>query len=182
VAQIVGRDIALLFHTRCTRRGWAVNSTPRSHFTTGKFPVPIVQVAGWAPELVWTGGKSRPHGDLPYFNTFSHMATYKQRTNWSFASSPNHTPHVRWRASCMQLETRIPKPHTQYDTFLGGCGFDVDSIPVRPARSQSLYLLSYPAQTILYYIIIWPPSYRRSVVSRKFVMRFITLIHVYCYQ
>jgi len=40
-----------------------VSSTPRSHFTPGKDPVPILQEAGWAPGLVWTGGKSRPHRD-----------------------------------------------------------------------------------------------------------------------
>ena len=28
----------------------------------GKDPVPILQEAGWAPGLVWTGGKSRPPG------------------------------------------------------------------------------------------------------------------------
>jgi len=63
VAQRVGRGIALLFHDRGTRRGWVVNSTPRPHFTPGKDSVPIVQVAGWAPGPVWTGGKSRPHRD-----------------------------------------------------------------------------------------------------------------------
>jgi hypothetical protein len=36
-----------------------VNITPRPHFTPGKEPVPIVQEAGWAPEPVWKGGKSR---------------------------------------------------------------------------------------------------------------------------
>ena len=51
--------------------------------TPGKDPVPIAQEAGWAPGLLWTGGKSRPHRD---------------------------------------------------------------SIPDRPARSQSLYRLSYPAR------------------------------------
>ena len=40
-----------------------VSSTPRPHFTPGKDPVPILQEAGWAPEPVWTGGKSRPHRD-----------------------------------------------------------------------------------------------------------------------
>jgi hypothetical protein len=35
---------------------------PDPHFTPGKDPVPIVQEAGWAPGLVWTGGKSRPTG------------------------------------------------------------------------------------------------------------------------
>ena len=63
MAQRVGRGIALLFHDRVTRRGWVVSSTPRSHFTPGKDPVPILQEAGWAPGTVWTGGKSRPHRD-----------------------------------------------------------------------------------------------------------------------
>ena len=31
--------------------------------TPGKDLVPILQEAGWAPGLVWTGGKSRPHRD-----------------------------------------------------------------------------------------------------------------------
>ena len=61
VAQRVGRGIALLFHDRSTRRGWVVSSTPRSHFTSRKDPVPILQEAGWAPGPVWTGWKSRPH-------------------------------------------------------------------------------------------------------------------------
>ena len=44
--------------------GWlVVSSTPRPHFTTGKYPVPILQEAGWAPGPVWTGGKPRPHRD-----------------------------------------------------------------------------------------------------------------------
>jgi len=40
-----------------------VRSTPRPHFTPGKYTVPILQVAGWAPGPVWRGGKSRPHRD-----------------------------------------------------------------------------------------------------------------------
>ena len=40
-----------------------VSSTPRPHFTPGKYPVPNLQEAGWAPGPVWTGGKSRPHRD-----------------------------------------------------------------------------------------------------------------------
>ena len=82
VTQRVGRVIAVLFHDRGTRRGWVVSSTHRPHFTPGKDAVPILKEAGWAPGLVWTGGKSRPHRD---------------------------------------------------------------SIPDRPARSQSLYRLSYQA-------------------------------------
>ena len=63
VAQRAGRGITLLFHDRGTRRGWVVSSTPRPNFTLGKDPVPILQEAGWAPEPVWTGGKSRSHRD-----------------------------------------------------------------------------------------------------------------------
>jgi hypothetical protein len=55
VAQRVGRVIALLFHDLGTRRGSVVSSTPQPHFTPRKDPVPIVQEAGWAPGLVWTG-------------------------------------------------------------------------------------------------------------------------------
>ena len=69
-----------------------VSSTPRPHFTPGKDPVPILQEAGWAPGLVWTGGKSRPYRD---------------------------------------------------------------SIPDRPARSQSLYRLSYPAHKYYNIINLW---------------------------
>jgi len=63
VAQRLARGIALLFHDRGTRREKVVSTTPRPHFTPGKYPVPILQEAGWAPGPVWTGGKSRPHGD-----------------------------------------------------------------------------------------------------------------------
>jgi len=63
VVQRVGRCIDLLIHDIGTRRGWVVSSTPRSHFTPGKDPVPILQEAGWAPGQVWMGGKSRPHRD-----------------------------------------------------------------------------------------------------------------------
>jgi len=63
VAQRVGRDIALLFYDRGTRRGWVVSSTSRPHFTPGKDTVTILQEAAWASGPVWTGGKSRPNRD-----------------------------------------------------------------------------------------------------------------------
>ena len=63
VVQRVGRETALFLLDRGTRRRWVVSSTPRSHFTPGKEPVPILQEAGWAPGPVWMGGKSRPHRD-----------------------------------------------------------------------------------------------------------------------
>jgi len=52
------RGIALLFLDHGTRRGWGVSVTPRSLFTCGKDPVPIVQEAGWAPGPVRTGAEN----------------------------------------------------------------------------------------------------------------------------
>jgi len=43
------RGIALIFHDLGTIRGWGISFTPRSLFTSGKEPVPIVQEVGWAP-------------------------------------------------------------------------------------------------------------------------------------
>ena len=58
------RGIALPFHDHGTRRGWGVRVTPRPLFTPGKFPVPIVQEAGWAPGPFWTGAENlAPHRD-----------------------------------------------------------------------------------------------------------------------
>jgi hypothetical protein len=58
-AQRAGRGTALLFHDRGTRRGLVVSSMPLLYSTPGKDLVPILQEAGWASGLVWTGGKSR---------------------------------------------------------------------------------------------------------------------------
>jgi len=43
--------------------GWGDQSHVPVASTPGKDPVPIVQIAGWAPGPVWTGGKSRPYRD-----------------------------------------------------------------------------------------------------------------------
>ena len=58
MAQRVGRDIAVFFHDRGTRRERVVSSTPRPQFTPGKDPVPIVQEAGWATETVWRSAEN----------------------------------------------------------------------------------------------------------------------------
>jgi hypothetical protein len=52
------RGIALTFFDQGTRRGWGVSVTPRPLFTPGKDPVPILQEAGWAPGLIWTGAEN----------------------------------------------------------------------------------------------------------------------------
>jgi len=76
VAQRVGRGIALLSHAGGTIRGWVVSSTPRTQFTPGKDPVPILQEAGWAPGPVWTDGKSRPHRDFFFYITVTFIALW----------------------------------------------------------------------------------------------------------
>jgi hypothetical protein len=43
--------------TNGTRRECGISVTPRQLFIPGKDPVPIVQEAGWAPGLVWTGAE-----------------------------------------------------------------------------------------------------------------------------
>jgi len=60
------------------------SNTHRPLFTPRKDPVPIVQDAGWAPEPVWTGGKSRPHRD----------------------SIPDHAA-----CSSVTIPTELPDPH-----------------------------------------------------------------------
>jgi hypothetical protein len=56
----MGRGIALLFHVEGGE--WSA-ARPGRTLPPKKDPVPILQEAGWAPEPVWTGGKSRPHRD-----------------------------------------------------------------------------------------------------------------------
>jgi len=55
--------------------GW---SAPRlGCFTPGKDPVPIVQVAGWAPSPVWTGSQSpRPGFDPRTFQPSSCTSSF----------------------------------------------------------------------------------------------------------
>ena len=56
--------IVLPFIDHGTRRGWGVSVTPRLLFTPWKDPVPIIQEAGWAPGMVWTGAENlAPHWD-----------------------------------------------------------------------------------------------------------------------
>ena len=49
------RGIALLFLDHSSRRGEGSASRPGCSLPPGKYPVPIVQEAGWAPGPVWTG-------------------------------------------------------------------------------------------------------------------------------
>ena len=102
VARRVGRDIALLFPDRGTRRRWVVSSTPWPHFTSGKDPVPILQE--WAPGPVWTEGKSRPYRDsIPDRPARSSVAVPTELVSlivvlilWSVSGSRKECTHVVW--------------------------------------------------------------------------------------
>ena len=105
VAQRVGRGIALLFHDHGSRRGWVVSSTPWPHFTPRKDPVPILQEAGWAPGLVWTGGKSRPHRDsIPDHPAHSRYTDWATRPTFTTV----HTEIVLHHLSTVMWSTHIP--------------------------------------------------------------------------
>jgi len=53
----VSRGIALLFLDHDTRRGEVSASRPDRSLPGGKTAVPIVQEAGWTPELICTGSE-----------------------------------------------------------------------------------------------------------------------------
>ena len=81
------RGIDLPFLDHGTRRGWGVNVTPRPLFTLGKYPVPIVQEAGWTPGPVWTGAKiSPPSGFDP--RTVQPVAS--RHTDWATRPTSKH--------------------------------------------------------------------------------------------
>jgi len=54
------RNLSLLFLDHGTGSCWGVSVTPRPFFTFGQDPVPIVQVPGWTPSLVWPGAENFP--------------------------------------------------------------------------------------------------------------------------
>jgi len=92
VAQRVGRGIALLFHDRDTRRGWVVSSTPRPRLTPGKDPVPILQEAGWAENLVPTGIRS-----------WTVQPVISRYTDWATGPTPPLTVHGIIQKTSVQI-------------------------------------------------------------------------------
>jgi len=92
-----------------------VSSTPWPHFIPWKYPVPILQEAGWFPGPVWTGGKSRPHRD-------------------SIPDRPAHSQSLDEELVAQNLQGRKPnfqeaernkilirKSYTKYSMSIGSC-------------------------------------------------------------
>jgi hypothetical protein len=63
-----------------TRRGWGVSVTPWLIFTPGKDPVPIVEEAGWAPGVVWTGAENLAP---PGFDPRTVQPVVSRYTDWA---------------------------------------------------------------------------------------------------
>jgi len=88
------RGIALPFLDHGTRRGWGVSVTPWPLFTSGKYPVPIVQEAGWAPGPVWTGAENlAPTGIRSPDRPARSQSLYRLRY-------PAHTPLCKTCHNC----------------------------------------------------------------------------------
>jgi hypothetical protein len=75
------RGMALPFLDHGTQRGWGVSVTPQPLFTPGKDPVPIVQEAGWAPGLVWTGAENLT--PPPRFDPWTVQPVASRYTNYA---------------------------------------------------------------------------------------------------
>ena len=73
--------------------------------------VPILQEAGWAPGLVWTDGKSRPHRDLILDNPAS-----SQSLEW--LSYPAHSSIKMLNSTTQQTDKRNKHTVNQVKVFL----------------------------------------------------------------
>jgi len=86
----MSRVIPLLFLDHRTRRVWGVSVTSWPFFTPGKYPVPIVQEAGWAPGPVWTSAENLVltgirSPDRPARSQSLYRLSYSANTNMSSA-------------------------------------------------------------------------------------------------
>jgi hypothetical protein len=117
--------------TTALEGGEGVSVTPRSFFTPGKDPLPIVQEAGWAPGQVWTGAENlapigfrspdRPacsrslyrlrypahclHEHLPIFMTISRSTLLLMRNLWDRICRENQNTHFM-RNNCFSRKLR----------------------------------------------------------------------------
>jgi hypothetical protein len=136
-----GRSIALHFLDPCARRGWVVNTTPRSLYP-GTDPVPIVQEVGWAPGSVWTCTKN-----LVLTGIFFFLRSYTTLYLSSHLVQSQHPRHVQTRTShpplhlppftpIMSSQTPPPPPMTPETTQSKGTFGTFDPRTVQPVTSR----------------------------------------------
>ena len=113
MAHTGSRGIALLFLDHGTRRGWEVSITPWPLFNPGKEPVPIVQEAGWAPGLVWTGVENL--APPPGFDPWTVQPIASCYTDYATQPTWRHIVCSRnWHLEgtcCLQLEMDYTTSH-----------------------------------------------------------------------
>jgi len=152
------RDTAVLFSRTFSTR-WGGGSAPRPiRLYPGKDPVPIIQEAGWAPETVWTGGKSRSHRDsIPDRPARSRIAVLFSRTfstRWGEGVSTTPRPPLPQGNTRYLLYRRLGGPQRRSGEAEHLVPTGIRSRTVQPV-AQSLYRLSYPAHTFALYSFIF---------------------------
>jgi hypothetical protein len=90
----VSGGIAQLFLNLGARRGvWSASRPGRLY--PGKDPVPIVQEAGWAPELVWIGAENlAPPGFFFVKRVFNNPISHTTDSSWHSARYTKSTTRV----------------------------------------------------------------------------------------
>jgi len=129
----------------------------------GKDPVPIVQEAGWAPGPVWTGAENLVHTvirspDCPARSQSLYRLNYPGNGSYMTAQNIRTVDSVANKILRRCHACLLPQGNTRYPLYrrLGGTAVSVWTgsgniahngirSPYRPACSQSLYRLSYPA-------------------------------------
>jgi len=126
---------------------------PRPLFTSGKDPVPIVQAAGWAPGLVWTGAENLAPTEIrsPDRPTRS-QSLYRLRY-------PAHT----WRPRYMYIVAS-----SSYAVFLRYCG-----------NTQRCYIVDRRSSTTVRMKGIVASLWQQWLDSRPTMLRLPTFSHLF---
>ena len=69
--------------------GWVVNVTPRPLYPRERYPVPIVQEAGWAPGPVWTDAENL--APPPGFDSRTVQPVVSRYTDWAIPARKCNT-------------------------------------------------------------------------------------------
>ena len=83
------------------RWGWQVHTTSRRYYTRKRDLVPILPVAGWAPEPVWTVAEDLVHigirsPDRPACSELLYRLSYSGPSNTILKASKTHFKKIKW--------------------------------------------------------------------------------------